>query len=277
MSALSGDQCPPQRRRGTTSLEVSGRVARITLSRPEVGHPPEAAGGANLIDFGLAYTLADLAREVRQRDDVWVVIVDADGPDFCLGTDPEALSTVAADDSRLAGLRVAQSIAEIEKPVVCSIQGRAYDQGLEIALACDLRVADSTATFAMRQTLSGGMPWDGGTQRLPRIVGRSRAVELLLTGRTLDADEALAIGLVNETVATSDVSARANELAETIASHGPTALRYVKEAVLTGADGPIAQGLRLEADLSFLLQSTHDRSEGISSFLERRSPDYRGS
>ena len=251
----------------TASLEVTGRVARITLSRP---------GAGNLIDFGLAYTLSDLAGEVRQRDDVWVVVLDADGPDFCLGTAPEALSTVVADDSRLTALRVAQSIAEIEKPVVCAIQGRAYDQGLEIALACDLRVADSTATFAMRQVLAGDMPWDGGTQRLPRLVGRSRAVEMLLIGRTLDADEALAIGLVNEVVDPGDAVRRANELAEAIASHGPTALRYVKEAVLTGADGSIAQGLRLEADLSFLLQSTDDRREGISSFLERRAPDYRG-
>ena len=252
----------------TASLEVNGRVARITLSRSETG---------NMIDFGLAYTLSDFAGEVRQRDDVWVVLVDADGPDFCLGTDPEALSIVAADDSRLTALRAGQSIAEIEKPVICSIQGRAYDQGLEIALACDVRVADSTAAFAMRQALSGSMPWDGGTQRLPRVVGRSRAVELLLTGRTLDADEALTIGLVNESVGPGNAQRRASELAETIASHGPTALRYVKEAVLTGSDGPIAQGLRLEADLSFLLQSTHDRSEGISSFMERRAPDYRGS
>ena len=184
---------------------------------------------------------------------------------------------MAADDSRLMALRAGQYIAEIEKPVICSVQGRAYDQGLEISLACDVRIAESTATFAMRQVLSGDMPWDGGTQRLPRVVGRSRAVELLLTGRTLGADEAQMIGLVNESLGPDDGSRRANELAETIASHGPTALRYVKEAVLTGSDGPIAQGLRLEADLSFLLQSTRDRHEGISSFLERRAPDYRGS
>lgn len=251
----------------TASLEVSDRIARITLARPEAG---------NLIDFGLAYTLADLTREVRQREDVWVVIVGSDGPDFCLGTDPGVLAEVEEDDSLLPTLRVAQSIAEIEKPVVCSIAGRAYDQGLEIALACDVRVADSSVEFAMRQVLAGDMPWDGGTQRLPRVVGRSRAVEMLLTGRVIQAGEALRIGLVAETVDTGDAAARANELAEVIASHGPTALRYVKEAVLTGSDGPIENGLRLEADLSFLLQSTHDRREGISSFLERRTPEYRG-
>ena len=251
----------------TASLAVSGRVARITLSRPEVG---------NLIDFRLAYKLVDLAREVRQCDDVWVVVLDADGTDFCMGTDPEALSIVATDESRLMELRVSQSIAEIEKPVVCFIKGRTHDQGLELALACDLRVADSTATFSMRQVHSGNMPWDGGTQRLPRLVGRSRALELLLTGRTLNANEAREIGLVNESLDPADSERRVSELAELVASHGPTALRYVKEAVLNGSDGPLAHGLRLEADLSFLLQSTRDRAEGISSFMERRAPAYRG-
>jgi enoyl-CoA hydratase/carnithine racemase len=251
----------------TASLVLSGRVARITLSRPEVG---------NLIDFRLAYKLADFAREVRQRDDVWVVVVDADGTDFCMGTDPEALSIVATDESRLMELRVAQAIAEIEKPVVCFIRGRAHDQGLELAMACDLRVADSTAKFAMCQVHSRNMPWDGGTQRLPRLVGQSRALNLLLTGRTLDANEAQEIGLVNEALDPADADRRVTELAETVASHGPTALRYVKEAVLNGSDGPLAHGLRLEADLSFLLQSTRDRREGISSFLERRAPNFRG-
>lgn len=251
----------------SASLEVAGKVATITLTRPEIG---------NLIDFGLAYTLADLAREVRQRDDAWVVVLNAEGPDFCLGTAPESQCEAALDDSRLDSLRAAQLIADIEKPVICSIQGRTNDQGLELALACDLRVADTGATFAMRQVLSGEMPWDGGTQRLPRVVGRSRAVELLLTGRTLEADEAYRIGLVNEIVQPGVSNRRALELAETIASHGPTALRYVKEAALAGLDGPLGTGLRLEADLSFLLQSTSDRQEGISSFLERRTPEYRG-
>ncbi len=249
------------------SLQVAGNVAAITLTRPEVG---------NRIDFALAYVLADLTTEVRQRDDVWVVVLNAEGSDFCLGTDPTALSEVHADDGRLAELRVSQLFAEIEKPVICSMRGRADDQGFELALACDLRIADSEATFSMRQLSAGTMPWDGGTQRLPRVVGRSRAVELLLTGRTLDASEALRIGLVNEVSDPGNADNRAVELAGSIAAHGPTALRYVKEAVLAGLDGPLGSGLRLEADLSFLLQSTSDRHEGISSFLERRTPEYRG-
>lgn len=227
-----------------------------------------------VVGFDLAYALADLVGQVRHRDDVWVVVIAAEGPDFCAGTAADALAGITDDDSRLSDLRVAQMIADIEKPVVCAAQGAVHEQGLEIALACDIRIADSTATFAMRQALSGSMPWDGGTQRLPRVIGRSRAVEMLLTGRELDAETALSIGLVNEVVPPSAVGRRAAELAAAIAAHGPIALRYLKEAVLTGSDGPLPQGLRLEADLSFLLQSTSDRSEGISSFLQRRSPTY---
>ena len=128
----------------------------------------------------------------------------------------------------------------------------------------------------MTQVLNGAMPRDGGTQRLPRLIGRSRAMDMLLTGRCVAASEALEIGLVNEVVGQGKTSERAMELATLIAGHGPIALRYLKEAVLNGMDGTLDQGLRLEADLSFLLQSTQDRSEGISSFLERRNPTYRG-
>ena len=243
------------------SIQVNGAVAAITLSRP-------------VVDFELAYALADLAAQARQDDDVWVVALSNEGQDFCAGTDEDALAVVADDDSRLSELRAAQTIADIEKPVVCALRGAVREQGLEIALACDIRIADSTAAFAMRQALNGSMPWDGGTQRLPRVIGRSRAVEMLLTGRELDAETALSIGLVNEAVPAGDAERRAAEIAAAIANHGPIALRYLKEAVLTGLDGALSHGLRLEADLSFLLQSTSDRGEGISSFLQRRSPTY---
>ena len=120
------------------------------------------------------------------------------------------------------------------------------------------------------------MPWDGGTQRLPRLIGRSRAMEMLLTGRSVTAADALEYGLVNEVVEAGGSAERAMELASLIAGHGPVALRYLKEATLNGMDGTLEQGLRLEADLSFLLQSTQDRGEGISSFLQRRRPTYQG-
>ena len=251
----------------SVQLRISEYVAVITIESSEEG---------NRIGFETAYSLNDAATEVRQRDDAWVVVLRSDGNDFCLGASPEVSEAALSADPLPAQIRIAQTLSDIEKPVVCAVQGRAQDQGLEIALACDLRIADSDSTFAMTQVLDGAMPRDGGTQRLPRLIGRSRAMDMLLTGRRVAASEALEIGLVNEVVGRGKTSERAMELATLIAGHGPIALRYLKEAVLNGMDGTLDQGLRLEADLSFLLQSTQDRSEGISSFLERRNPTYRG-
>ena len=250
----------------SVAFDITGHIAKVTLSAPDAG---------NRIALDLTAALSDYLIEVRQRDDVWLAVLDADGADFCTGTDPDSLR-VALESPDFRSLLAAQAVADVEKPVVCAIQGVAHDQGLELALACDLRVADSTATFRVGQALSGGMPWDGGTQRLPRLIGRSRAMEMLLTGRTITAREALEFDLVNEVVKAGAATDRAMELAQTIAEHGPIALRYLKEAVSNGLDGPIRHGLGLEADLSFLLQSTSDRSEGIASFIERRAPHYTG-
>ena len=252
------------------SASRHSRIAAITISNPRA---------RNRVDFALAYSLADRVEAARRDDAVWAVVVSADGADFCAGTDADALREARAAGGggfALDALRVARLVAEIEKPVVCAIQGAAFEQGLEIALACDLRVADSTAVFRMSQAAGGAMPWDGGTQRLPRLIGRSRAMEMLLTGAEVDAERALEWGLANEVVEEGQAPARATRLAEEIARHGPIALRYLKEAVGAGMDGTLARGLGLEADLSVLLQSTRDRGEGIASFLERRRPEYRG-
>ncbi len=248
-------------------LKITERVADVTIVFPE---------GGNLIDLETAYSIRDAATEIRQRDDVWVAVLKSAGQDFCVGSSPDVVEAALAPDSLVGEVRAAQSIAEIEKPVICAVQGKTWNQGLEIALACDLRIADAESTFSMTQILAGTMPWDGGTQRLPRLIGRSRAMEMLLTGRRVSASEALGFGLVNEVVTPGNASERALELASIISAHGPIALRYLKEATLSGIDGTLEQGLRLEADLSFLLQSTQDRAEGISSFLERRRPAYRG-
>ena len=249
-------------------MSASSHTAVIALS---------GAGARNRVDFALAYALADQIEAARRDDNIWAVVICAEGADFCAGTDPDALREAAsAGDFGADALRAASRIAEIEAPVICAASGAVFDQGLEIALACDLRVADSTAIFREGRAAAGGMPWDGGTQRLPRLIGKSRAVEMLLTGREVSADLALEWGLVNETVEEGRSLARATRLAEEIVRHGPIALRYLKEAVNSGLDGTLERGLRLEADLSFLLQSTRDRREGIASFLERRRPEYRG-
>ncbi len=273
-------------------LEVDGRVARLTLAR---------AGAGNAIDGRVASEVREACERVRQDDAVWVVVLGAEGDAsgagtdqgrtsvrgavlggvFCAGTDPTALGELAALDAAalpqaIAGLRVAGAVAAVEKPVIAALSGDALDQGLELALACDVRVASLGARFGMTQVGRGLLPWDGGTQRLPRLVGRAAATEMLLTGVILDAARAVEIGLVNEAVEPERVAERAGEIAAAVASFGPIATRYTKELVRDGLDMTLDQGLRLEGDLNFLLQSTADRAEGVASFLERRGATYRG-
>ena len=236
---------------------IEGHIAVITL--------PEVMTG------GSAFDLRDACLQVRQDDETWAVVLLV-----CVASNAGRKDVRDIEVSGLEKERVADSIAAIEKPVVAAVSGDATDQVLELALACDLRIASDASRFGLTQIRDGLIPWDGGTQRLPRLVGRGLATEMILTARVLDAREALEIGLVNETLPSEMVNARAREIAQLIAGHGPIAARYLKEAILKGADLTLEQGLRLEADLNFLLQTTTDRAEGIGSFLERRRPEYRG-
>ena len=245
-------------------LTIQDHIATITLSRPNAG---------NAIDEQTAQQLRDLCEVVRQDDDVRVCVVTAAGSVFCAGTE---FASEGTSPDEFARLRVSEAVAAIEKPTIALINGDAIDQGLELALACDLRVASETARLGLTHLASGIIPWDGGTQRLPRIVGQSRATDMILRSRLLDAQEALEIGLVNHVGEHEEAAGYAHSLATTIASHAPIGARYLKETLMKGADMTLAQGLGLEADLTVILQSTADRAEGIASFLERRQPEYRG-
>ena len=249
-------------------LSIQGHIATITLSRPDAG---------NAIDEQTAQQLRDVCEVVRQDDDVRVCVITGDGTGegdiFCAGTDFSDGEPATEDFARL---RVSEAVAAIEKPTIALINGDAIDQGLELALACDLRVASDTARLGLTHLASGIIPWDGGTQRLPRIVGQSHASDMILRSRLLDAQESLEIGLVNYVGGHEEAAGYAHSLAATIASHAPIAARYLKETLMKGADMTLTQGLGLEADLTVLLQSTSDRAEGIASFLERRQPGYSG-
>ena len=249
--------------RETVHVETAGRIATVTLDRAPSG---------NRIDRGMADLIRDACDRLGREDDVWVVVVTGAGEVFCQGSEGAAEEEMEA----LSSLRVSESIAALETPVIAALNGDAFDQGLEVALACDIRIASEGARLGLTQVTRGLMPWDGGTQRLPRLVGRGRAVEMMLTGRLMDAAEACHVGLVNEMTPADAVLPRALEIAFTVASHGPVAAGYLKEAVRKGLDMTMEQGLRLEADLNLLLHTTSDRAEGLSSFLERRKPIFRG-
>ena len=248
-------------------------VAHLTLNRAEVD---------NIVNQQLAQELEDICGEINQDDSVYVVVITGAGDKaFCGGSQLERLiqagNTVSDSHySALARLNVATAIAGIDRPVVAAINGDALGEGLELALSCDIRLASSGARFGFPQVALGLIPMGGGTQRLPRLVGRGKALELILTAETINAEEALAIGLVSQVVSQENLAAEVEALAQTIASKAPIALRYVKEAVNKGMDLTLEQGLHLEADLYSLLQTTADRTEGIKAFLEKRPPQFKG-
>lgn len=238
------------------NVRVEDAIATISLERPRITEQ-------------MATEISGVCQWVNQNNAVRVVIFTGKGDAFCLGTEKSS-------DGDFEQLRVGGSLASVHKPMIASLNGDAIDQGLELALACDIRVVTETAKLGMTHLSRGLMPWDGGTQRLPRTVGWARALDMILTSRLVDAVEAGDIGLVNLVVGDSEVCRKALDMASSIAVHGPIALRYIKEAVLKGLDLTVDQGLRLEADLSVILQCTEDRTQGIRSFLDHRPINHTG-
>jgi enoyl-CoA hydratase/carnithine racemase len=171
---------------------------------------------------------------------------------------------------------LSQSIAQCERPVIIGIRGDAVDLGLEMALACDVRIASETSRFGFCQVKAGLIPYDGGTQRLLRTIGKGKAMEMILTGELIDAREANRIGLISRIVPAEKVVATVMRLAKDMASMSPISLEYCKEAIIKGMDLTLEQGLRLEADLYFLMHTTRDREEGIKAFQEKRTPEFKG-
>jgi len=244
-----------------------GPVGVITLNRPN---------SHNAVTAEMVSEFQALRAGIGWDSGLSVLLLTAQGPDFCIGTDPEAWRRFPSREEALTYLSLTPIIASFNQPVIAAIAGRAYGQGLELALACDLRLCAEEASFALPQIASGEIPFDGGTQRLPRLIGRLRAMEMILTGKAIGAAEAKDIGLVNGIVPAAELNASAFNLAKELAAKGPIALRYAKEAVLKGLDLTLEQGLRLEADLYFLLHTTQDRREGITAFREKRSPKFEG-
>jgi Enoyl-CoA hydratase/carnithine racemase len=166
--------------------------------------------------------------------------------------------------------------AESARPVIAAVNGDALGGGLALALAADIRIAAETARFGLPEADTGILPLAGATQRLLRLAGRGKALEMVLTGEPIDAAEALRIGLVSEVMPRAKLAARAQALAERLAERGPLALQYAKEAISRGIDMPLDQALRYETDLTVILQTTEDRAEGVRAFLEKRKPRFKG-
>jgi len=250
----------------TISLEKRGSIAFLALRRPEK---------ENAIDGTLLAELAQACEAIEVDANVRVVVLTTQGDNFCRGWDPAVLAGEDPSGPSHQGDPFA-SLADLPRPVVCAIEGEALSAGLELALACDVRVAAEDARLGLPDTKLGLVPMGGGTQRLSRLVGRGKALEMILSGEPIDAQEALRIGLVSAVAPRDKLAAEAEAIAGRIAERGPIAVRYAKEAVRRGLEMPLEQALRCETDLTIILQTTEDRAEGVRAFLEKRRPKFKG-
>lgn len=237
-------------------ISIEPPVARLRLDRSR-------------IDREIAQRVCAIAEDLEHDDRVALVVLEGARESFCLGVENPGEWQGQFD--------FVEAIARLTRPVIAAVRRDAVAEGLELALACDMRLFSDVARCGLPQLGQGRFPRHGGTQRLPRIVGRTRAVDLLLTGRTVEAVEAERIGIASRVFRAADFDASLAAVVAELAAKGPVALRYAKEAILKSGDLTLNQGIRLEEDLYALLQTTRDRTEGIDSFLKKRKPRYHGS
>jgi enoyl-CoA hydratase len=252
-------------------LTISHPIARITLQNPP----------ANVLTVAVLEELEQSLTEIEEDASVRVVILTGSGRFFCAGADIHELIhlTTAHLGREFAkrGQELLNRIARCRKPILAAINGTCVGGGLELALACHMRIASSEVMLGLPETKLGLIPGFGGTQRLPRVVGLSKATGMILTGESISADDALKSGLVSRVVPAQQVVAEAEALAGTIALRGAEAVRAALQAMHDGFDMPLAKGLAGEADLFGQLCITADKREATQAFLEKRSPNRVGS
>jgi len=258
-------------------LENRGRVRIFTINRPQV---------KNALDIETSRVLARHFVEFRDDPEAWVAIITGAGKEsFCAGGDlkkmGEYYASMTPQERRdrgesEPGIGGITRNLPVWKPIIAAINGFCLAGGLEIALACDLRVAEEHASFGLTEVKWGIIPGAGGTQRLPRLIGTDKALDLMITGRKMPANEALQCGLVSRLVPTGQALENAIELAEQICENAPLAVRAAKEAVMRGLDMSLDEGLRLEQFLAEPLRQSEDAKEGPRAFTEKRKPQFKG-
>jgi enoyl-CoA hydratase/carnithine racemase len=245
-----------------------GRVATVTLNRPEK---------YNAIGSRMAEELGEALDEVESGGARAVILTGAGERAFCSGVDLKERSAMDADGKWAHNRELnefANRLARLQIPTIAAINGLALGGGFEITLACDFRLAASHAELALPEVGLGIIPGAGGTQRLPRLVGPSRAKEMILTGRRIKSAEALAMGLVNDVVEGAELSDAATALAEETAKNSPLALAYAKAAVDVAMETSVEQGFRFETTAIRATLASDDYAEGLSAFSEKRKPDF---
>ncbi len=268
---MSSPEAAPVARYETILVAREDHVVTITLNRPQV---------LNAQNNPMRLELFDVFASLRQDEDVRAIVVTGAGERaFSAGADiKEFLEPPVPTRFREQRKRLDYrgEMDRCPQPIIAAIRGFALGGGLELALACDIRIAAEDAQLGLTEINLAIIPGGGGTQRLPRLVGRGKALEMILTGARVPAAEALRLGLVERVVPVAELMPAALDLAGTIAGKAPVALRYAKEAVVGGLALPLADGLRLENDLATLLRTTEDRVEGARAFVEKRKPNWSG-
>lgn len=249
-------------------VETDGAIGIITLNRPQQ---------LNALSYDLVRELA-LAMETFDQDpEVRVIVVTGGEKVFAAGADIKEMADVGPFDERLqARLSFRDRINEISKPVVAAVSGYALGGGCELAMSCDIIIASETARFGQPEINLGTIPGSGGTQRLARIVGKYRAMEMVLTGELLGASEAQRLGLVNKVVPVELLLEEAIEVAEKVAAKPPLAVKLAKDAILKAFNSPLDEGLEYERKAFYLLFASEDRREGMKAFIEKRKPEFKG-
>lgn len=252
------------------TLAVHNRIATLTVNRPDK---------LNALNVATIAELGQAVDEVRSRDDIGGLIVTGAGRAFVAGADISELANqtpAAARELARTGQNVFRRFETSPKPVIAAVNGFALGGGCELALACHIRIASDKAKFGQPEVKLGTCPGYGGTQRLARLVGKGRAIQLIATGEMIDAAEAYRLGLVNKIVAAEGLVAAATEMMEQMLANAPLAIALSIEAIDRGLEMSLEEGLILEASHFALLAATEDMKEGTAAFLEKRAPAFRG-
>ncbi len=246
-------------------------VVQLTLNRP---------AAMNAFNFEMLRALAGAVEALRFRSDVRVVIITGAGERaFCAGADLKeraGLAPVQVKEFIFTIRNLFTTIEDLNKPVIAAVNGIALGGGTELALACDIRLAAANASMGLTETRLAIIPGAGGTQRLPRLVGRGKAKELIFTGKRVPADEALSIGLVNQVCAPEALLDACTAMAAEICETGPIAIEQAKYAINRGLETDLHTGLAIESNAYWLTIPTKDRLEGLAAFREKRKPVYKG-